>query len=100
MGILLAVPYNCEGALIETVDRKSNARQTYPIRGCFSLTVSQTLKGSSGLKGFQCHWGGVRLVLGGGPGVHRSGGSPETHDTQFVLRSIAVQNLSCEVLRY
>ena len=65
-----------------------------------SLTVSQTLKGSSGLKGFQCHWGGVRLVLGGGPGVHRSGGSPETHDTQFVLRSLAVQNLSCEVLRY
>ena len=24
----------------------------------------------------------------------------ETHDTQFVLRSLAVQNLSCEVLRY
>ena len=38
----------------------------------YSLTVSQTLKGSSRLKGFQCHWGGVRLQAGGGPGRVRS----------------------------
>ena len=71
-----------------------------------SLTVSQTLKGSSGLKGFQCHWGGVRLQLGGGPGRVRSRAwygntrypicTAKSSGTKFVLWSLAVQNSSCE----
>ena len=95
----------------------------------FSLTVSQTLKGSSRLKGFQCHWGGVRLQAGGGPGRVRSrawygntrypictakssgtkfvlwslavkNSSCEASGTKFVLRSVAELNLYCKVLRY